>query len=72
MAALPREQVPLATIPRPAGRRGVSAAQRERTWGLVFLSPWILGFILFTALPMLASLVFSFSSFSLTNLGDGL
>jgi multiple sugar transport system permease protein len=38
-------------------------AQRERNWGLFFLSPWIVGFFLFTALPMVVSLIYSFASF---------
>jgi ABC-type sugar transport system permease subunit len=47
-------------------------ADSERTWGLIFLSPWIVGFVVFTALPMAASLVFSFASFDLLHLDQGL
>lgn len=36
---------------------------RETTWGLAFLAPWIVGFFLFTAMPMLASLVLSLTDF---------
>ena len=35
-------------------------ARREFRNGLLFISPWILGFLLFTLLPMLATLWFSF------------
>ena len=42
-------------------RRRSRIERRERTWGLLFLAPWILGFLLFTAGPMLASLIFSFT-----------
>ena len=42
-------------------------AAREAGWGLVFLSPWIIGLVLFTALPMLASLVLSFTNFDLVH-----
>jgi ABC-type sugar transport system permease subunit len=35
-------------------------ARREARNGLLFISPWILGFLLFTLLPMLATLWFSF------------
>jgi ABC-type sugar transport system permease subunit len=42
-------------------RRGTSLSRRESTWGLLFLAPWILGFVLFFAGPMLASLVASFT-----------
>jgi len=38
-----------------------SLARRESTWGLLFLAPWILGFFLFFAGPMLASLAASFT-----------
>jgi multiple sugar transport system permease protein len=37
----------------------------HRRWGFIFISPWILGFLLFFLLPMLASLVFSFMEFDL-------
>ena len=48
-----------------------SALQREqRIWGLFFLSPWIIGFLAFGILPILASLVFSFTSFQLTDSGS--
>ncbi len=37
----------------------------QRKWGLIFISPWILGFLFFFLAPMLASLVFSFMEFDL-------
>lgn len=40
-------------------------ARREARQGLLFLSPWIIGFVVFTAFPMLATLAFSFSNISL-------
>jgi multiple sugar transport system permease protein len=40
---------------------GSSLARRESMWGLLFLAPWITGFVLFFAGPMLASLVASFT-----------
>jgi multiple sugar transport system permease protein len=46
---------------RTHARRGSTIERRERFWGLLFLAPWIIGFLLFTAGPMLASLVFSFT-----------
>src|SRR5205823_497004 len=44
-----------------------SLMQQQRLWGWVFLSPWIIGFVIFTAAPILASLFFTFTNF---NLGD--
>jgi ABC-type sugar transport system permease subunit len=35
-------------------------ARREAVRGLLFLSPWIVGFLVFTLIPMIASLIFSF------------
>lgn len=35
-------------------------ARREARWGLLFISPWVIGFLIFTLIPMVASLVFSF------------
>lgn len=43
----------------------VTLARREAAWGLVFLSPWIVGVLLFTALPMVASLAISLTDFDL-------
>jgi len=40
-------------------------ARREALWGLLFLSPWILGFLAFTLFPMLATLGFTFSNITL-------
>jgi multiple sugar transport system permease protein len=40
---------------------GSSLARRESTWGLLFLAPWLIGFVLFFAGPMLASLGASFT-----------
>jgi ABC-type sugar transport system permease subunit len=49
---------------RPRSRSKL--AKRERNWGLFFLSPWMLGFLLFFFFPMLASLAFSFTNYHLT------
>ncbi|MBI5304016.1 MAG: sugar ABC transporter permease [Chloroflexi bacterium] len=37
-------------------------AQREELWGFAFVGLWIIGFFLWTAIPMTASLVFSFTN----------
>jgi multiple sugar transport system permease protein len=42
-------------------------ARREMRLGLIFLSPWIIGFIAFTFLPIIASLVFSFMDLRITD-----
>jgi ABC-type sugar transport system permease subunit len=48
-------------------RRGLSPlAWREARWGLLFLSPWIIGFLAFTLIPMVATLVFTFTNVNLS------
>jgi multiple sugar transport system permease protein len=42
-------------------------AKREMRLGLAFLSPWIFGFIAFTLLPIIASLIFSFMELRITD-----
>jgi ABC-type sugar transport system permease subunit len=41
-------------------------ARREARWGLLFLSPWIIGFFVFTLYPTIATLIFSFTNISVT------
>ncbi|MBL8153257.1 MAG: sugar ABC transporter permease [Anaerolineae bacterium] len=43
----------------------LSLEQQQRRWGWIFLSPWIIGFVLFTAAPIIASLAFTFTDFNL-------
>ena len=38
--------------------------KREAKWGLLFLSPWIIGFLALYLLPMVASFVFSLLDFN--------
>jgi multiple sugar transport system permease protein len=37
--------------------------REETRWGLAFLAPWIIGFVVFTAGPMVASLALSFTDY---------
>ncbi|WP_308796453.1 carbohydrate ABC transporter permease [Agromyces silvae] len=50
--------------PPAVGRRTWSERRRSNVAAYVFLSPWLLGFFGITAIPMLASLVLSFTNFS--------
>ena len=46
------------------GKRGLSRAQRHKLkWGLIFISPWLVGFVLLTLYPMVASLYYSFTDY---------
>lgn len=41
--------------------------RHDLMWGLLFIAPWIIGFLLFNLYPTIASLYFSFTDKSLTN-----
>ncbi len=56
-----------ATLPKIAAGRPGSLRRAEIRWGYLFLSPWIIGFILFTAGPMLFSLYLAFTNYDLLN-----
>jgi multiple sugar transport system permease protein len=64
-SAMTSQSVSLATPsvnPQPRQR---TMEQQQRFWGWIFISPWIIGFLAFTAFPMIASLVFSFTNFKI-------
>lgn len=44
-----------------------NSARREEVYGWLFASPWIIGFLLFTAGPMLASVYLGFTEYSIAN-----
>jgi multiple sugar transport system permease protein len=50
-------------VQRPSRRRWTGADRQQLMWALVFLSPWIVGFLVFTAGPMLWSLYLSFTNY---------
>jgi ABC-type sugar transport system permease subunit len=49
--------------PAAAARRSSPMARRQMWLGLLFVSPWLIGFVVFKLLPILASLAFSFTNF---------
>src|SRR6266545_7042948 len=53
----------------PSPRRS-SLARREMLWGVVFLSPWLIGLVVFTGLPILASLALSLTNFNILHPED--
>ena len=57
------------SIQAPAPRK-MSLARREMLIGLAFLSPWFIGLVVFTTLPIIASLVLSFTNFNLLHPAD--
>jgi len=46
-------------------RRWLTPARREAFEGLLYISPWILGFLIFAAGPMIASLALSFTQYNI-------
>jgi ABC-type sugar transport system permease subunit len=58
--------------PVPATRSGPGSptprstlGRREAAWALLFISPWIVGFLAFTFIPMVATFVFTFTNVTL-------
>jgi ABC-type sugar transport system permease subunit len=43
----------------------LTLARREAMWGWIFISPWIIGFVLLTAIPMIATFAFTFTNIRL-------
>jgi len=43
------------------------SARRQNLLGYLWISPWLLGFVIFTAGPMIASLVLSFTNYRIIN-----
>lgn len=52
---------------RGSFRKMTPLARREMWMGLGFLAPWIIGFLAFTFIPMIATLVFSFLDLKITD-----
>lgn len=43
----------------------ITLRRREALWGYLFISPWLVGFAVFTIGPMIASLIFSFTRYNI-------
>jgi ABC-type sugar transport system permease subunit len=59
--------VPISESTRVRPKRDQSLMRQQRMWGWIFLSPWLIGFVIFTAAPILFSLVLTFTDFNLGN-----
>jgi ABC-type sugar transport system permease subunit len=56
------------TIPSPKVYREMTPIKRrEMRDGLLYISPWLAGFLIFTLLPIIASLIFSFTDINITD-----
>ncbi len=63
MTALGQAQT--ATKVERSGRASAGLLRQQKLWGWAFLSPWIIGFLIFTLFPIVASLALSFTNFNL-------
>ena len=62
------EQLSNAKLPSLASFRNLSPlVRREMKFGLFFISPWIVGFLLFTLLPTIATFLFTFLDLNITD-----
>lgn len=61
---------PLAPVEAIPVRKTRTLQQQQRLWGWIFLSPWLIGFVIFTAAPIIASLIFTFTDFTLAKPGQ--
>ncbi len=50
-----------------ASKRHLTMGRREEMWAYILVSPWIIGFIVFVAGPMVASLIFSLTSYDIVH-----
>jgi multiple sugar transport system permease protein len=58
----------LPKLPAFGSYRKMSKMARREMWtGLAFLSPWIVGFMFFTLIPLVATFVFSFANLKVTD-----
>ena len=56
------------TVPSPKVYREMTPIKRrEMRDGLLYISPWLIGFTIFTFLPIVASLIFSFTDINITD-----
>lgn len=51
-------------------RKGNRFERKLAVMGVIFASPWILGFILFHAYPLIMSVYYSFTSYSILEAGE--
>ena len=64
MTAIPLPRLNRRWLRRPS-MPGTPLGRREARSGLLFIGPWIIGFLAFTFFPMIASLIFTFTNINL-------
>jgi multiple sugar transport system permease protein len=51
-------------VARPKAKTRSHLARNQERWGYIFLSPWIVGFLIFTLIPILGTAYFSLTNYS--------
>ncbi|MGN7381962.1 carbohydrate ABC transporter permease [Paenibacillus sp. SAFN-117] len=64
---MPKTDVSTVTLRRSARKR---AASRESLYGWLFATPWLIGLLLFFSFPLLSSIYFSFTTYSILEPGE--
>ncbi len=59
--------IPVSPSATKAKRTRGDLMSQQRKWGWIFISPWIIGFVVFTAAPIIFSLIFTFTDFNLAD-----
>lgn len=57
--------VPVTRVDQRKPRWHLTPARREAMWGFIFIGPWLIGLVLFTAGPMIAAFIISLTNFDL-------
>src|SRR5579859_5123787 len=65
MARSETAALPIGATPTRRAKQDLMTQQRR--WGWIFISPWIIGFVIFTAAPIIFSLMFTFTDFNLAD-----
>lgn len=50
-----------------AGKRPLSLGRREAIWAYILISPWLIGFVVFVAGPMIASVILSMTDYDIVH-----
>jgi multiple sugar transport system permease protein len=61
------EELSANTVRPRRPHRGPRASVREAGWGFFLISPWVVGLLVLTAIPIIASLVLSFTNYDILN-----
>jgi multiple sugar transport system permease protein len=58
------------SAPQAPIARSINKRKRSNYHGMLFVSPWVIGLVLFYAFPLFASIYFSFTSYSILQPGE--